>query len=349
MHVDLIQLTPLAYQLRGGSNAGLIVQDGQAVLVDTGLDRDTARKILRHVESLKVKLAAVVITHAHADHFGGAATIRARTGVPVYAPALEAAVIANPILEPLYLFSGAAPPAELRHKFTLAEACPVDGLLEAGIYQHPERTLSAAEAESKRKSKDAAIAPQAPSTSLYSAQDACFARLDGFDMTLGDVPLHIIPAPGHAPNQVMIAGGGVCFVADALFAPEILHKHGVPFYVDVDQTAAALAALPALDGQYAAFVPGHGAAVAQIAPWVAENAARLAEIRAAVHSSLAESDDVSCIVQFAATRLGVTIPNPVIYWLTQTTVLACLASLQKAEDAGMEVSNNRLRWLARRS
>ncbi len=107
--MDLIPLTPAAYQLRGGANAGLIVHAGRAVLVDTGLDQDTAKKILRHVESLHVTLAAVVITHAHADHFGGAALIRSRTAAPVFAPPLEAAIIANPILEPLYLFSGAAP------------------------------------------------------------------------------------------------------------------------------------------------------------------------------------------------------------------------------------------------
>jgi glyoxylase-like metal-dependent hydrolase (beta-lactamase superfamily II) len=130
--MDLIPLTASAYHLRGGANAGLIVQDGRGVLVDTGLDRDTARQILRHIERLQITLAGVVITHAHADHFGGAATVRARTGAPIYAPALEAAVVANPLLEPIYLFGGAAPIAELRGKFLLAEACPVDHLLAAG-------------------------------------------------------------------------------------------------------------------------------------------------------------------------------------------------------------------------
>ena len=294
--MDLIQLTPQAYHLRGGSNAGLIVQSNRAVLVDTGLDRDTAKKILRHVESLKVTLAAVIITHAHADHFGGAATLRARTGAPVYAPALEADVVANPIWEPLTLFSGAAPAAELRHKFTLAEACPVDGVLGVG------------------------------------------------DQGLADVPFTVIPAPGHSPNQVMIAGGGACFVADAVFAPEVLRKHGIPFYVDVDQTLASLESLVALDGRYAWFVPGHGPAVAQIAPWAAENAAWLIQIREAVARALAGADDVAGIISLTAAALGATIPHPAIYWLTQTTVQACLASLQKAGRTSVQVVENRLVW-----
>lgn len=294
--MDLIPLTPTAYHLRGGSNAGLIVQDDRAVLVDTGLDRDTAKKILRHIEALKVRLGAVIITHAHADHFGGAATIRARTGVPVYAPKLEAAFVENPILEPIYLFSGAMPPVELRHKFTLAEPCPVDGLLGPG------------------------------------------------EQELGGVSLTAIPASGHAPNQMMIAGGGACFVADAVFAPEILHKHGIPFYVDINQALATLEAVAALDGRYARFVPGHGPAVEQIAPWCAENTARLVEIREAVAGALAESDDVAGIVYGTADRLGMTIPNPAIYWLTQTTIHACLAALQKAGRARVQMVENRLVW-----
>ena len=294
--MELVRLTEVAYHLRGGSNAGLIIQDGRALLVDTGLDRDTAKKILRQVESLKVTLAAVVITHAHADHFGGAATIRARTGAPVYAPALEADVVTNPLWEPLYLFSGAAPAAELRHKFTLAEACPVTGELGIG------------------------------------------------DQELGGVSLTAIPAPGHSPNQMMIAGGGACFVADAVFAPDVLYKHGIPFYVDVDRTLASLTSLVALDGRYAWFVPGHGPAIEQIAPWCAENAARLVEIREAVASLLAETDDVGELIRRAADRFSLTIPNPVIYWLTQTTVLACLAALQHSGRVNVQMIENRLVW-----
>jgi glyoxylase-like metal-dependent hydrolase (beta-lactamase superfamily II) len=294
--VELIRLTGSAYQLRGGANAGLIVQNGQAVLVDTGLDRDSARKILRAAAGLSLRIAGIVITHAHADHFGGAAMLRGKTGAPVYAPALEAAIVTNPLLEPLYLFSGAAPPSELRHKFTLAEACPVDGLLETG------------------------------------------------PMTMGSVSIQTIPAPGHAPNQMMIAGGGVCFVADACFAPEILEKHGIPFYVDVTQAASTLDAISGLDGSYAAFVPGHGEAVTSIGPWVNANTARLAAIREAVYQALLEATEIADILFRATSRLKVAVGNPVLYYLAQTTVLACLSAMEASGAVAARVIDNRLRW-----
>lgn len=292
--MDLLQLTEKAYQLRGGSNAGLVVHEGQAVLIDTGLDKDTAKKILRHVDALKANLAAVVITHAHADHFGGAATIKARTGARVYAPPLEAAVIENPMLEPLYLFSGAMPPAELRHKFTLGDACKVDELLAAGT------------------------------------------------LVIADVPLEVIRAPGHAPNQMIVAGGGACFVADAVFAPDVLAKHGIPFMVDVDAWLKTLDEVARLDGKWEAFAPGHGPAVPTIGEWALQNADRLREIRDLVAEAVRQTDDLGGVIQYCASRLGMVIPNLTIYLLTQTAVLACLAALQTAGEVRTGIESNRL-------
>lgn len=108
------------FALTGGSNIGVIVREGRAVIVDAGLDKDAAKKALRAAADTGAKPAALVITHGHADHFGGAGWLAQQAGIPVYAPPLEAAFAMQPLLEPLFLYGGAAPIAELQGKFTLA-------------------------------------------------------------------------------------------------------------------------------------------------------------------------------------------------------------------------------------
>ena len=127
-----VELAPDVFHLQDGSNIGLVVQDGKGLLIDTGLDKDAARRTLRAAGEAGIALEAVFITHAHADHFGGAHALQRRADVVVYAPALEAAMMEHPIMEPLFLFGGASPIGELRHKFTLAKPCRVDHTVEPG-------------------------------------------------------------------------------------------------------------------------------------------------------------------------------------------------------------------------
>lgn len=127
-----VALTEGAYLIPSGSNTGLIVAEGKAVVVDAGLDADTARRVAKALAELQARPVALLLTHAHADHFGGASAIAERFGIPVYAPALEAAVVENPYLEPQFLFSGAAPVPELLGKFTLATPCRVNRIVEPG-------------------------------------------------------------------------------------------------------------------------------------------------------------------------------------------------------------------------
>ncbi|NGQ95425.1 MBL fold metallo-hydrolase [Brevibacillus sp. SYP-B805] len=116
----------------GSVNIGLLLGDTGAILIDSGLDTQTAKKIRKGLDELAQPLRAIIQTHSHADHFGGNAHLL--TVFPeavVYAPPLEEAVIRYPILEPVYLNMGAVPFEELTNKFLLAEASRVDRLLPA--------------------------------------------------------------------------------------------------------------------------------------------------------------------------------------------------------------------------
>ncbi len=130
--MNIVELAPGIFHLQGGSNMGLVVREGRGLLIDAGLDEDAARRALRFAEREGVQLEAVFLTHAHADHHGGAYFLQRRLGVPLYAPALEAAMMEHPIIEPLFLFGGAAPIRELRQKFTMAQPCQIARVVDAG-------------------------------------------------------------------------------------------------------------------------------------------------------------------------------------------------------------------------
>ena len=105
----LIPLADRAWVMPGGVNIGVLANDdGQIVLVDTGLNESSAKKALKVVrEELGGEVVAVLTTHAHADHFGGNATIVKRTGAVVHAPRFDEAFLRYPLLQPAS--SSAAP------------------------------------------------------------------------------------------------------------------------------------------------------------------------------------------------------------------------------------------------
>ncbi len=129
-----IGLTDITGYVPGGTNIGVIRHDANRVtLIDSGLNDSIARKVLRAIrEELDSEVVAIINTHGHADHFGANAFVQKRTSCEIWAPAIEAAVIEHPILQPALLFGGASPADALRTKFLLAEASVVTGVLRHG-------------------------------------------------------------------------------------------------------------------------------------------------------------------------------------------------------------------------
>lgn len=129
--LELTLLAGRTYVARSPTNIGIVATEGgEALVIDTGLDEDAGRKIIRACEAAQLRIALVANTHSNADHCGGNAFIKARTGCRIAAPRLEAAFIENPWLEPSFLW-GACPIPPLRNKFLMAKSSRVDELLEA--------------------------------------------------------------------------------------------------------------------------------------------------------------------------------------------------------------------------
>jgi glyoxylase-like metal-dependent hydrolase (beta-lactamase superfamily II) len=130
--MEPVRLADGVHYLRGAVNCGLVETESGLLAVDTGLDRGAANRIIRAAEELGRPLVAILNTHAHADHHGGNAHLVRRQGIPVYAPAVEEAVIREPRYEPVYLFGGAEPVGALVNKFLQAEPSPVDHVVRPG-------------------------------------------------------------------------------------------------------------------------------------------------------------------------------------------------------------------------
>lgn len=121
------------FYFSGAVNLVYIGNREHGMLIDGGLDAQRMKKIVKQLDQHHFPLTHVLITHAHADHFGGVAWLQKEREVYTYAPKLESALMHYPILEPIYLFNGVNPLSELRNKFIEAEAIRIDEELDEGI------------------------------------------------------------------------------------------------------------------------------------------------------------------------------------------------------------------------
>ncbi len=132
---ELVNISGNTHYIPGPVNIGVITgTGGDCILIDTGIDDNSAKKALRVLESHSLKIKAVVNTHSHADHYGGTKYIVDNTDALVYASDFERAIIENPKLEPFYLFS-ARPVSMLNTKLFLGKRCRVDYTIYPGIQE----------------------------------------------------------------------------------------------------------------------------------------------------------------------------------------------------------------------
>ncbi len=299
--MQLIELTEHTWVIQGGANIGVIAYEGRCLIIDSGMDKDAGRDILKQVKKLGLTPTALLVTHAHADHSGGAHYLVGQTGLKVYATRVEAAVMAGPILEPLYLFSGAQPPRELQHKFLLAKPCLADVILA------------------------------------------------GNENSVDGIPVQITSLPGHSTEQVGVAFGETVFVGDAFFTPEIVDKHRIPFYTDMQVGLTTLTTLKTQTHSFKHIVAGHGeiyTAAEQANRAIDYTMHRLESILEQVRVALADGTPRSLadILSAVATAQGATINALSQYVLCQTTVQSALSALYARGEVYPLFQNNSLLW-----
>ena len=291
--MELKKITENCYYFSSATNIGLLKKGNDVLLIDAGLEKGTAKAVLRLLNENDWTLTHILITHAHADHFGGAQHLQEKTGAKIFSTPFEKAILENPLYEPFYLFGGAYPIKELCNKFLQAPTIMVDQEIELG-----QQTID------------------------------CFE-------------LEIIPLPGHTLGQFGIKYEGVLYLADALFAEEILKKHGIPYFVDLDLAQRSFDLLEQIE-DCLFFLPSHGQAFSSIKDLVRSNRQYLYEILNIVREAL--PGDSQDIFQKTLAKLKIKIDNPAQYHLLRAAFLAYLSYLSNNGEALCLVEDNKLKW-----
>jgi glyoxylase-like metal-dependent hydrolase (beta-lactamase superfamily II) len=95
-------ILPGIHQVTRGSNAFVVDGDEGVVLVDSGLPKGEG-PILAALDAIgrsSADVRALLLTHNHVDHTGGAAAIRRATGAPVFASETDAPACRGEVPKP---------------------------------------------------------------------------------------------------------------------------------------------------------------------------------------------------------------------------------------------------------
>jgi len=132
--MQLKKISGNSYYIPGPTNIGVFqFKDKYALLVDSGDNKQQARKIDELLRSHGVTIKYIVNTHNHIDHSGGNPFfLENNPGTVFYASDQETLFIEDQSLFPLYLYGGQAP-RELSRHFVRSQKSTVHEQLLPGL------------------------------------------------------------------------------------------------------------------------------------------------------------------------------------------------------------------------
>ncbi|ADE56560.1 MAG: MBL fold metallo-hydrolase [Aminobacterium colombiense] len=157
-----------------------------------------------------------------------------------------------------------------------------------------------------------------------------------------DTDLTVLALPGHFINMIgFLSADGVCYIADSLFAKEVIEKYRFMVAFDVEATLATLDMLEKLEAAW--FVPCHAEPVEDIRPLVNENRKGIEALSHAVHDLCSVPRSREEILALLVQKWDLEM-NPVQYVLNSSSLSAYLTFLEKKGLIVPFVEKGNLLW-----
>jgi glyoxylase-like metal-dependent hydrolase (beta-lactamase superfamily II) len=174
---------------------------GEAIVIDPGDDISTIEDVLSK-HGLRVK--AVVITHAHIDHIGGAHELKRRTGAPVYMNANDQVLYDHLEMQAGWLGVATPEQTEIDHAVREGDTLAL-GAAEFQVIDTPGHTPGSLSvwipSESKLVAGDTLFRESVGRTDLPGGDSR--AILKSIQGKLFALPEETVVVPGHGPNTTI--------------------------------------------------------------------------------------------------------------------------------------------------
>lgn len=136
-----------SYFCNGIFSIGVYIQDGKALLIDSGSDERHAKDAYDAIQTLGYQVEAIINTHCHPDHCGGNSYFqKIIPSIKIFSSEPEKAFIEDPKIAPRCFCGGAAPFAGLQNKHIAPQNISV---VTDVISPYKDQTLTFSNAEFK--------------------------------------------------------------------------------------------------------------------------------------------------------------------------------------------------------
>lgn len=147
----------------------------------------------------------------------------------------------------------------------------------------------------------------------------------GPEVTVGGVPVQVIPLRGHSPNQVGYLVEGIFFCADVVLPETVLEKYRIPYLFSVSEHLEALRVAEQVNCSIA--VPGHGPRVESLQPLVDLNRGLVMRVIEVMLEGMTDPVLPEVVLRHVLREMEAPVADDPSYYLLHPTIYAFLSHL----------------------